>query len=418
MVKSMPTIEFIDVTNRDGEQTARISLSKLQKTVINWLLDEMGVYQSEMGFPLNPHERGYINANVDLTQDDGENGPLMKRIQLSGWSRAVAGDVEKALSQTKIRHLNLSISTSEQMLTWKFRGKFSKEDIIRMMVDSVTAAKQGGAITAGVNAEDASRTDLGFLIEFAQAGREAGADRFRYCDTLGHDDPMSISERVGTIAREAQIPIELHCHNDLGLAVANSVAGAVAVCEAGQDAFINTTVNGIGERAGNADLVSCILALKYSAKWGKTDYLSPHIDLTKSWKIANYVANAFGVPIPINQPGVGANAFAHESGIHADGALKDRHNYELYDYEALGRGEKIEIPTGRVITTGAHGGASGLEYVYNQLDLGFADDEQMRETLQLCQIANLHNQAPLTREELWLIYHYPKQVRELLTVTL
>jgi homocitrate synthase NifV len=414
----MPKIEFIDVTNRDGEQTARISLSKLQKTVINWLLDEMGVYQSEMGFPLNAHERGYINANVELTQSDGENGPLMKRIQLSGWSRAVAGDVQKALAQTKIKHFNLSISTSEQMLQWKFRGKFSKEDIIKMMVDSVVAAKEGGAITAGVNAEDASRSDLGFLIEFAAAGREAGADRFRYCDTLGHDDPFSISERMSTLATEAQIPIELHCHNDLGLAVANSVAGAMAVCEAGQDAYINTTINGVGERAGNADLVSCIMALKYAAKWGKTDYITEHIDLTKSWKIANYVANAFGLPIPINQPGVGANAFAHESGIHADGALKDRHNYELYDYEALGRGEKIEIPTGRVITTGVHGGASGLEYVYAQLDLGFYDEDHKREVLNLCQIASLHNQAPLTREELWLIYNYPKQVRELLVVAL
>jgi isopropylmalate/homocitrate/citramalate synthase len=412
----MPGIEIIDVTNRDGEQTARISLSKLQKTVINWLLDEMGVYQSEMGFPLSPHERNYINANVALTKGEGESLPLLKHIQLSGWSRAVADDVKRAQANTRIEHFNLSISTSEQMLQWKFRGKFSREDIIKMMVDSVKAAKEGGAITAGVNAEDASRTDLDFLIDFAAAGKAAGADRFRYCDTLGHDDPESIADRIGTIAREVGIPIELHCHNDLGLAVANSVAGAIASCEAGVPAFINTTINGVGERAGNADLVSTILALRYSAKWGKTDFLTESVDLTKAWKIANYVANAFGVPIPINQPGVGDNAFAHESGIHADGALKDRHNYELYDYETLGRGEKIEINTGRVITTGAHGGASGLEYVYAQMDLGFRDDEHKRETLNLCQLANLHNQAPLAREELWLIYHYPAICRQLFKV--
>lgn len=412
----MPKIEFIDVTNRDGEQTARISLSKLQKTVINWLLDEMGVYQSEMGFPLSPHERNYINANVALTRDCENGGPLMKRIQLSGWSRAVAADVKKAQQQTDIEHFNLSISTSQQMLQWKFRGKFAPEEIIKMMVESVQAAKEGGAKTAGVNAEDASRTDLGFLIEFAAAGKEAGADRFRYCDTLGHDDPVSIAYRIGKIAAEVQIPIELHCHNDLGLAVANSCAGAVAACENGVDAFINTTVNGIGERAGNADLVSCVLALRYAANWRNCGFLTDSIDLTKSWRLANYVADAFGLPIPINQPGVGANAFAHESGIHADGALKDRHNYELYDYETLGRGEKIEINTGRVITTGAHGGASGLEYVYNQLDLGFRDEEQKRETLALCQLANLHNQAPLTREELWLIYNYPAICKRIMTV--
>lgn len=413
----MPRIEFIDVTNRDGEQTARICLSKLQKTIINWMLDEMGVYQSEMGFPLSPHERNYINANVALTKEGQHNGALLKHIQLSGWSRAVAGDVKKAQQQTGIEHFNLSISTSEQMLQWKFRGKFSREDILQTMVDSVKAAKEGGAKTAGVNAEDASRTDIGFLIEFAKAGKEAGADRFRYCDTLGHDDPTSIAERIGAIAAAVQIPIELHCHNDLGLAVANSCAGAIAACQNGVDAFINTTVNGVGERAGNADLVSCVLALRYAASWRNLEFGHDSIDLTKAWKIANYVADAFDLPIPINQPGVGANAFAHESGIHADGALKDRHNYELYDYESLGRGEKIETPTGRVITTGAHGGASGLEYVYNQLDLGFRDEEHKRETLHLCQLANLHNQAPLTRDELWFIYNYPEICKQLLAVT-
>jgi len=413
----VPVIRIIDVTNRDGDQTARIILSKLQKTVVNWLLDQMGVYQSEMGFPLSPHERRYINANLELTTDCNGEGPLIKRLQLSGWSRALASDVEIALQRTNLQHFNLSISTSEQMLRWKFRGKFSREDIIRMTVEATQAAIEGGAKTVGVNAEDASRTDLDFLIQFAVAGKEAGAARFRYCDTLGHDDPMTIAERVSIIAREAQMPIEMHCHNDLGLAVANSCAGAVAVCEAGQDAFINTTVNGIGERAGNADLLSCLLALKYSSRWGDLGLLDEHIDLSKAWQLANYASNAFGVPIPINLPGVGANIFAHESGIHADGALKDRHNYELYDFETLGRGEPEIVNTGRVILTGAHGGVAGLEYVYNQMDLGFRDDEHRRETLNLVQYANLANQAPLTREELWLIYHYPQQVREILTMT-
>ena len=411
----VPKIQIIDVTNRDGDQTARVVLSKLQKTVINWMLDQMGVYQSEMGFPISPHERRYINANIELTTECNDQGPLIKHLQLSGWCRALASDVEQALQNTNLQHFNLSISTSEQMLRWKFRGKFSRTDIIKMTVDAVVAAREGGAVTVGVNAEDASRTDLDFLVEFAAAGRDAGADRFRYCDTLGHDDPETIASRVRVIAREVGIPIEMHCHNDLGLAVANSCAGAVAVCEEGVDAYINTTVNGIGERAGNADLVSCILALKFSSRWGDLGLLDERIDLSKAWRLCNYTADAFGVPIPITQPGVGSNAFAHESGIHADGALKDRHNYELYDFEMLGRGEKIEIPTGRIILTGAHGGVAGLEYVYAQMDLGFRDEEHKRETLRLCQFANLHNQAPLTPEELWLIYHYPAQVREILT---
>ena len=413
----MPKIEIIDVTNRDGEQTARISLAKIQKTVINWLLDDLGVYQSEMGFPLSPHEKNYINANYDLTEETEDRPALIKQMALGGWSRALASDVEKALAQTKIRHFNLSTSTSEQMLRWKFQGKFSREDIIKMMVDATVAAREGGAITTGVNAEDASRSDLDFLVAFAQAGKEAGADRFRYCDTLGHDDPSTIAPRIATIAREAQMPVELHCHNDLGLAVANSCAGAIAVCEAGQDAYINTTINGVGERAGNADLVSCVLALRYSARWGDLKLLNEGVDLTKAYRLARYAAGAFGVDIPINQPGVGDNAFAHESGIHADGALKDRQNYELYDYEVLGRGEKIEISTGRVITTGIHGGKSGLEYVYAQMDLGFRDAEHAALVLKLVQYAALATQAPLTEEELWLIYHYPEQVRMLLTMT-
>ncbi len=414
----MPTIRFVDVTNRDGEQTARISLAKLQKTVINWLLDEMGVYQSEMGFPLSPHEWNYITANVALTEDTGDNGPLIKNLQLSGWSRAVAADVRQAQAHTNLKHFNLSISTSEQMLEWKFRGRFSREDIVSMMVESVVAAKEGGALSIGVNAEDASRTDIDFLIDFAQAGKEAGADRFRYCDTLGYEDPIRIADRLGLIARETQMAMELHCHNDLGLAVANSVAGALACCEEGVDALINTTVHGVGERTGNADLLSCILALKYSAKWGQNPYVDENIDLSRSGQLARYVSQAFGVPLPINQVGIGANAFAHESGIHADGALKDRHNYELYHFEELGRGAKEEVPTGRVITTGAHGGTSGLEYVYNnQLGLAFRDADHAKETLRLVQYANLHTQAPLTKEELWLIYHYPEQTRQILTTT-
>lgn len=413
----MPKIEIVDVTNRDGEQTARIVLSKLQKTIINILLDEMGICGSELGFPLNPNEWNYINANVALTKLENNERRPIRELRLEGWSRAVAADVEQALAHTDLEHLNVSISTSQQMLEWKFKGKFTPDDIIQMMTDAVRAAREGGCTSVGFNAEDASRTDLEFLKDFGLAGKEAGADRMRYCDTLGYDDPFSIAERVGWLASEVQMPLEMHCHDDLGLGVANSVAAATAACDAGQDAYINTTINGVGERAGNADLVSCILALRYSAKLGETGYLSDHIDLSKAWKIATYVAHAFGLPIPINQPGVGANAFAHESGIHADGALKDRHNYELYDFEALGRGEVEVKQTGREILTGIHGGTSGLEHVYAHLDLAFKDAEHAREIQDLVQYANLSTQAPLTAEELEFIYYYPTIACQLLTVT-
>ena len=413
----MPKIRIVDVTNRDGEQTARIVLSKLQKTIINVMLDQMGVFGSELGFPLSPHEWEYINANVDLTNTNDDNGePVIRQLRLEGWSRAVASDVEVAMTRTRVKHLNLSISTSQQMLEWKFRGKFTPEDIIKMMTDAVRAGLEGGCESIGINAEDASRTDLQFLKDFGLAGKEAGAEILRYCDTLGYDDPFSIAERMAWLTSEVQMPMETHCHNDLGLAVANSIAGAVAVCDAGQDAYINTTINGVGERAGNADLVSCVLALRHSSQLSERGYLDEGIDLVRAWRVANFVAGAFGLPIPINQVGVGANAFAHESGIHADGALKDRSNYELYDFEELGRGHQEERKTGREILTGQHGGASGLEHVYSHLDLAFRDAEHTRETLKLVQYANLANQQQLTDEELVFIYHHPEITRRLLTL--
>ncbi|MEA3403576.1 MAG: homocitrate synthase [Armatimonadota bacterium] len=414
----MPKIRIVDVTNRDGEQTARIVLSKLQKTILNILLDDMGIFGSEVGFPLNPHEWNYLNCNVELTRLESNDGePVIEDLRLEGWSRAVAADVEQALAHTELTHLNLSISTSQQMLEWKFRGKFSQEDIINMMTDAVHTALEGGCTSVGVNAEDASRTDMEFLKDFGHAGKEAGAQILRYCDTLGYDDPFTIAERMAEIAREVQMPLETHCHNDLGLAVANSVAGAVATCDEGQDAYINTTVNGVGERAGNADLVGSILALKHSSGLSKKGYLDERIDTTKAYRLAQYVANAFGLPIPINQVGVGANAFAHESGIHADGALKDRHNYELYAFEDLGRGHDELGKTGREILTGLHGGTSGLEYVYSHMDLAFRDRDHALEILQLVQYANLENQSPLTEEELEFIYHHPQITRKLLTLT-
>ena len=115
----------------------------------------------------------------------------------------------------------------------------------------------------GVNAEDGSRTDDGYLLEFALAARDAGASRVRYCDTIGGDSPGRIRERFAKLASAVGLPVETHCHNDLGMAVANSVSGALGDLDAGQDAWVNTCVNGIGERAGNADLLSCILAFRY-----------------------------------------------------------------------------------------------------------------------------------------------------------
>ncbi len=404
-------IRIIDVTNRDGVQTSRICLSKLQKTMINLYLNEMGVYQSEFGFPVTHHETNYINANMELVKKG-----VLKPIVLSGWIRAIAPDVEEAIKRTRVEHLNISISTSEQMMRGKFMGKKSSDDIINMMVEALRLARKKGIKTIGVNAEDGSRSDLDYLVKFAKAAKDNGADRIRYCDTLGYDDPFSIYNRIYYIASKVDIPVELHCHNDLGLVAANSIAGAKAAIDAGVDAYINTTVNGFGERAGNADLVSVILAIRYASGFKGKYRLDSNIDLSKAWKIAKYASYAFNVPIPINQPGVGANAFAHESGIHADGALKDRRNYELYDYEELGRGEPEIIDTGRQITAGEYSGIKGFRNVYDKLEVKFKDDKEAAEILELVRYANVHNQKPLVEDELKFVASHPDEARKIFTM--
>ncbi len=412
--KKRNVIRFVDVTNRDGVQTSRLGLAKLQKTMLNIYLNKMGVFQSEFGFPFTHHEINYINANLDLAKKK-----VIYPMRLSGWIRAVEADVETATKLTNVEYLNMSISTSDQMIDHKFAGKMDRAGVIKAMVKAAKLAKKRKIKAIGVNAEDASRSDLGYLIDFAHAAKAAGADRIRYCDTLGYDDPFTIYDRVTVLASAVKIPIELHCHNDLGMVVAVSVAGAKAAVDAGVDAYINTTVNGIGERAGNADLLSCILAVKYSSGFANNPryVLDPRINLKMAWKIAKYASYAFNVPIPVNQVGVGANAFAHESGIHADGALKDRRNYELYDFEELGRGEPEVIDTGRNITAGEYSGIRGFRNVYNRLEVKFKNDKEATRILELVRYANVHTQKPLTRDELLFIANYPDIAKRIFTMS-
>lgn len=413
-------IYLIDVTNRDGVQTAKLGLAKLEKTMINIYLNKMGIYQSEFGFPVTKHEIHYLNANLELAQMG-----LLQPIILSGWCRAIVEDIDAAVKNTKVKHLNISISTSKQMTKGKFGDRVvrspkesaTKPNVIQMMTDAVDRAKEKGILTLGVNAEDASRTDDEFLIEFAQAAKSHGANRIRYCDTLGYDDPFTIYERIKLLAKEVGLDIELHCHNDLGMAVACSVAGAKGAIDGGVNAYINTCINGMGERAGNADLVSIILALKKASGFENKYVLDERVDLSYAWEIAKYTSISFRVPIPINQVAVGENAFAHESGIHADGALKDSRNYELYDFKELGRGEPEVIETGRKIVAGEYSGIKGFCNVADKLEIKFKDQEEANKILDLIRYANVHTQKPLLDCELKFIAQYPEIARKIMTVS-
>jgi len=409
----MPEIYLIDVTNRDGVQTAKLGLSKLEKTMINIYLNDMGVFQSEFGFPTTRHEINYLKANLELA----EMG-VLKHIRLGGWIRAIVEDVETTFQLIPdIKHLNLSISTSDQMINGKFQGRRKRNDIIKDMTEAVDAARAHGAESIGVNAEDASRTDINYLIEFGLAAKEHGVDRLRYCDTLGYDNPFTIYDNGRILAEKVAIPIELHCHNDLGMAVANSITGAMGVIDGGQDAYINTTINGLGERAGNADLIAVILAATKSKDTATRYPLAGSIKLKLASKIAKFAEYAFKVDIPINQPGVGANAFAHSSGIHADGVLKDPGNYELYSYEELGRGDPIKVETGREIIAGQYSGTAGFGHVMGKLEVSFKNREEANEILELVRYANVESQKPLVEEELKFIARYPEIAKKLLTLT-
>ena len=235
----------------------------------------------------------------------------------------------------------------------------------------------------------------------------------RYCDTIGGDSPGRIRERFGKLASAVGIPVETHCHNDLGMAVANSVSGALGDLDAGQDAWINTCVNGIGERAGNADLLSCILAFRYG--FGVSEVIGPAaigdpLDLSWARRFGLWAAYAFGQPLPPAWPGIGRNAFAHESGIHADGALKDRGNYELYDDAALGPFPADWFAReGRVVLTGEYGGKAGFRHVLDGLGITVADgtEELVFSLVQQCASAT---GKPLTDDELRLIAGYPRQL--------
>jgi homocitrate synthase NifV len=161
-------IYFVDVTNRDGVQTSRLGLAKLQKTIINLMLDSMGITQSEFGFPTTKHELNYLNANLELV-----NRGAISTTKLSGWMRGIASDVEQSFANVpELKYVNLSQSTSEQMINGKYLGKKTPDDIIKMTKEAVECAVDKGARIIGVNAEDASRSDIEFLIKYAKEAKK------------------------------------------------------------------------------------------------------------------------------------------------------------------------------------------------------------------------------------------------------
>ncbi|MHB1406053.1 MAG: homocitrate synthase [Desulfitobacteriaceae bacterium] len=322
-------LTIVDTTLRDGEQTAGVVFSNQEKLRIARLLDELGVDQIEAGVPvMGGDEQQAIKDIVKL----GLKASIM------GWNRAVISDIESSLA-CGVDAVAISISTSDIHIEHKLMT--TRGAVMERMVKAVEFAKKQG-VYISVNAEDASRTDMEYLIEFAREAKIAGADRLRYCDTVGILEPFITYERITKLIEATGIEVEMHTHNDFGMATANALAGVRAGAS-----FVGVTVNGLGERAGNAALEEIVMALKHLLD------VDLNFATTRFREVSEYVARASGRILPPGKAIVGSNMFAHESGIHADGALKNPLTYEVFKPEDVGLERQIVI--------GKHSGTAAIK---------------------------------------------------------
>lgn len=364
-------IIIVDTTLRDGEQTAGVVFANKEKVRIARMLDEIGVHQIEAGIPvMGGDEKEAIKEIVKA----GLKASIM------AWNRAVISDIEESLD-CGVDAVAISISTSDIHIKYKLQT--SREWVLENMARATEFAKKHG-LYVSVNAEDASRTDMDFLIQFAKEAKRAGADRLRYCDTVGILDPFTAYERVKRLIEEVGIDIEMHTHNDFGMATANALAGVRAGAR-----YVGVTVNGLGERAGNAALEEVVMALKYI--YG--------IDLnfkTQMFReLSEYVALASNREVPAWKAIVGTNMFAHESGIHADGALKHPQTYEVFRPEDVGLERQIVI--------GKHSGTAAIKKKFAEYGHTLTDEEAA-EILQRVRAMAVDLKRSLFDKELIYIY--------------
>ncbi|WP_279230327.1 homocitrate synthase [Thermohalobacter berrensis] len=330
-------IRLVDTTLRDGEQTAGVVFANEEKVYIAKLLDKVGVDQIEVGIPvMGGDEKEVIKKIVDSNL----NASIM------AWNRAVIKDIKESVD-CGVDAVAISISTSDIHI--KYKLKSSRADVLRKMIESVQFAKENG-LYVSVNAEDASRSDREFLLKFVEKAKDAGADRIRFCDTVGTLNPIDTFNAIKMIKDNIDIDVEMHTHNDLGMATANAIAGVMAGAN-----FVGVTVNGLGERAGNASLEEIIMALKCSLKF-QNKY-----NLSEIKNLCEYVARASDRPLYPWKTVVGDSIFSHESGIHADGALKNPKTYEIFSPEEVGLQRRIVI--------GKHSGTAAIKNRLSQIGI-------------------------------------------------
>lgn len=378
---------IFDTTLRDGEQVPGCKLNTKEKLTLALHLEALGVDIIEAGFPIS--SPGDFESVTEISK-------IVKNATICGLSRAVQKDIEvaaEALKFAKRPRIHTGIGTSDYHIKAKFNA--TREEILARAVQSVKWAKNF-VDDVEFYAEDAGRTDNEYLARVVEAVIRAGATVVNIPDTTGYCLPQQYGEKIAFLRNNVpnidKAILSCHCHNDLGLATANSIAGVIAGARQ-----IECTINGLGERAGNTSLEEVVMVLKQHKHLG----LYTNINTRMLNPLSREVADTMRVPVQVNKAIVGANAFSHSSGIHQDGFLKDSLTYEIINPEEVGaEGSKIVLTARSGRSALAHRFQKiGYEFTRNDIDVLYESFLQVADRKKEVEEEDLHQLAKAYKAE-------------------